>query len=181
MPVVVSLLRGVNVGGRNKMHMEALRTLCEDLGFEKPQTLVQSGNVVFETRMRNLTKLAPAMENAIQQRFGFHSAVILRVSEDLRQVLAKNPFAGETDIDGSKLLVTFFADEPGSEVRDKILSLPVESERVHLIGRELYVHFPEGMGRSKLGAKLSGLPIGTSRNWNTVCKLLSMAEARERP
>jgi uncharacterized protein (DUF1697 family) len=181
MPVVVSLLRGVNVGGRHKMNMEALRTLCEDLGFEKPQTLVQSGNLVFETRMRNLTKLAAAMENAIQQRFGFHSAVILRSCDEMRRVVERSPFVGETDIEGSKLLVTFFAEEPTGEQRERLLSMPVEAERLHLIGRELYVHFPEGVGRSKLGAKVSGLPLGTSRNWNTVCKLLSMAEARERP
>jgi uncharacterized protein (DUF1697 family) len=144
---------------------------------------VQSGNVVFRTRGRNVTQLATPIEDALEQTFGFRPTVFLRSCSELRNVVEKNPFAGDTGIDGAKLLVTFLSREPETELREKILALPRTSEQIHFAGSEMYIYFPDGMGRSKLAARLadrSTTTFGTGRNWNTVSKLLAMAEAMER-
>lgn len=180
MPVLVSLLRGINVGGRNKIKMEPLRTLYDSLGFKNAQTYVQSGNVVFSTPLRNLEKLGAALENAIAQTFGVRCAVILRTPDELRDVVARNPFAGEPGIEGHRLLVTFFARAPDLQVRERIAGLPATTERLHLDGRELYSYFPDGIGFSKLVRYMMTLPVATGRNWNTVCKLIEISETMER-
>jgi len=93
MPIVISMLRGVNVGGHNKIKMDALRALYESLGLRDPQTYVQSGNVIFRTEERDLVRLARRIENAIERRFGFRPHVIVRTASELRDVIARNPFA----------------------------------------------------------------------------------------
>jgi len=182
MAVIVSMLRGVNVGGHNKIKMEALRALYESLGLREPQTYVQSGNVVFRTKERDLTKLTRKIENGIEQRFGFRSAVVLRTSSELRHAILRNPFATRRDLDPGKLLVTFLAGDPDGDARSQVLKLKIEPEELRIDGREVYIYFPNGMGRSKMQwatiAKMLGTS-GTGRNWNSVTKLLEMAEKLE--
>src|SRR5439155_2442145 len=93
MLVVISMLRGVNVGGHHLIKMDALRALYESLGLQDPQTYVQSGNVIFKTKEPDLARLAQQIENEIERRFSFRPGVILRTSSDLRDVIKKNPFA----------------------------------------------------------------------------------------
>jgi uncharacterized protein (DUF1697 family) len=178
MPVVISLLRGVNVVGRNMVKMEDLRGLCVSLGFSNPQTHLQSGNVVFRTKERNLTKLAKCIEDGLERKFGFRPQVVLRTAPELKSVLARNPFARRRGINGSKLLITFLSETPAAETRDAILNLKPIREEIRIDGRELYVYFRDGMGQSKLwhafGRALKN--SGTGRNLNTVTKLLAMAE-----
>lgn len=177
--VVISLLRGVNVGGRNLIRMDALRTLYESLGLGDVRTYVQSGNVVFSTREKDLQKLAKRIEDGIESKFGFRPSVILRTSAELRDVVARNPFAGREDIEPNKLLIMFLASEPGAEARSKILAIKAEPEELRMDGRELYIYFPDGMGKTKLplASIERALKVpGTGRNWNTVTKLLAMAE-----
>lgn len=179
MTVVISMLRGVNVGGHNKIKMEALRALYESLGLLDAQTYIQSGNVVFRTKVRDLALLAKRIANGIEQGFGFRPDVIVRTSAELRDVIAKNPFATRPGIDPGKLLVTFLSGDPDADARDKVLKIKVDPEEFWLIGRELYIHYPNGMGRTKLPAALIEKTLktsGTGRNWNTVTKLLEMAE-----
>ncbi len=182
MPVIISMLRGVNVGAHNRIKMEALRKLYESLGLRDPQTYVQSGNVVFRTDKRDLVALAKRIEDAIERGFGFRSSVILRTSSELRDVIARNPFAKRSGIEPTKLLVNFLASDPGAEVRDKVLSLKIEPEELRMEGRELYIYFPNGMARPKMSwavlEKTLNIP-GTGRNWNSVTKLLEMAERLE--
>jgi uncharacterized protein (DUF1697 family) len=121
--IVVSMLRAVNLGPRNRIKMEALRALYESLELEQPQTYVQSGNVVFKARERNLVRLASKIESGIERSFGFHSDVILRTCSELRSVVARNPFAARDGIDPSKLLVHFLARDPGPEARDIVLKI----------------------------------------------------------
>src|SRR5579875_3037792 len=94
MPVVVSMLRGVNLGPHRRIKMDALRALYESLGLRDAQTYVQSGNVVFKTRERNMASLAKRIEDEIERVFGFRSDVVVRTSGELRAAIAKNPFAG---------------------------------------------------------------------------------------
>lgn len=181
MRVAISMLRGVNVGGHNKIKMDALRSLYESLGLRDPQTHVQSGNVIFRTEERELALLAQRIESAIEGRFDFRPAVILRTASELRDVIAKNPFAKRRGLDPSKLLVTFLASDPGPEVRDKILSIKAAPEELRIDGRELYVYFPSGIGRSNLPPVLDRtLKIpATSRNWTSITKMLEIAQSLE--
>jgi uncharacterized protein (DUF1697 family) len=182
MPVIVSMLRGVNVGAHNRIKMDTLRALYESLGLRDPQTYVQSGNVIFRTDKRDLGALAKRIEDAIEEAFGFRPAVILRTTSELRDAIARNPFAKRRDIDPSKLLVNFLASDPGAEVRDKVLSLKTDPEELRMDGRELYIYFPNGMARPKMSWAVLERTLrtpGTGRNWNSVTKLLEMAERLE--
>lgn len=176
------MLRGVNVTGHNKIKMEALRALYESLGLRNPQTYIQSGNVVFRTKGQDLTALAKRIENAIERSFGFRPAVIVRTTDALRDVIAKSPFAGRRGINPSKLLVTFLASHPSTEARELVLKLEVEPEELRIDGREVFIHYPNSMARPKLPwTKMEKMlkTSGTGRNWNTVTKLLDIAERLE--
>ena len=182
MPVLICMLRGVNVGGHNRLKMEALRALCESLKFEKARTYVQSGNIVFRTKGKDHSALAAKIRNAIEREFGFRPEVILRTVEELRKAIAASPFADRRDLEPGKLLVTFLASAPGPEGRTKLLGLKDQPEEIHLQGREMYIYFPNGAGKSKLPwSSIERLlkTTGTARNWNSVTKMLAMAEEME--
>jgi len=182
MPIIISMLRGVNVGGHNMIKMDALRALYESLKFKDPQTYVQSGNVVFRTDELEVPKLAKKIEDAIEGNFGFRPALILRTLPEMRNVVRRNPFAKRKEIEPNRLLVTFLASLPAAEARDKVLALKTDPEEVRLDGRELYIYYPNGLARPKTPwtalEKMLGIP-GTGRNWNSVTKLLEMAEQSE--
>lgn len=182
MAVIISMLRGVNVGGHNKIKMDALRALYESLKLRDPQTYVQSGNVIFRTEEGDLASLSKRIESGIERKFSFRPNVILRTASELRDVIARNPFAKRRGIEPSKLLVTFLAGDPGAEARDKVRGLKTDPEELRIDGRELFIYFPIGIGRSKLpwAAIEKALRIpGTGRNWNSVTKMLEIAEGLE--
>jgi uncharacterized protein (DUF1697 family) len=183
MAVIISMLRGVNVGGNNMIKMEALRALYGSLGLKDAQTYVVSGNVVFRTKERNLIALAKRIEDAIEQSFGFRPAVIVRTTSEIRDAIARNPFAKRRGIDPRKLLVTFLANLPSAEARERVLKIKADPEELFIDGREVYIYFANGMARPKLPwatiGKMLGTP-GTGRNWNSVTKLLEIAEKLEK-
>lgn len=182
MTVIISMLRGVNLGGRKILKMNALRALYESLKFEDVATFIQSGNVVFRTKERDLNKVAKRIGNGIEKSFAFRPEVVLRTAEEMRGVIARNPFAGRKDVQPSKLLVWFLATAPDAEARKKLETVKKQQEELHLHERELYIYFPDGQGRSKLSlpAVDRALKIlGTGRNWNSVMKLMEMAEKLE--
>lgn len=176
------MLRGVNVGSHNRIKMDALRELYESLGLEDPRTYVQSGNVVFRTDAQDLDRLVKRIQSGIERRFGFHSDVVARTSTEMRSVVARNPFAARRNIDPAKLLVTFLAGHPAPEAREKALSIKAEPEELRIDGRELYIYFPNGLARPKLSLVSLERTLkvsGTGRNWNSVVKLLELAESLE--
>jgi len=180
MHVYISLLRGVNVGGHNKVKMDALRDLYRKLGFHDPRTYVQSGNVVFGAREKSLK--AKVLEDAIEKAFGFRPRVVLRTTEELRQTVARNPFAGRDGINPGLLLVSFLSDRCSKDGLAALKALPVGSEEVHPAGNEIFIYFPDGMGRSKFPwASMDKIlkTTATGRNLRTVTTLLSMAEEME--
>lgn len=182
MAAIVSMLRGVNVGGHNMVKMDALRALYVSLGLKDPQTYIQSGNVVFKANGRNVAALSKKIGDGIERKFGFRPGVVVRSAADLRTVIARNPFAGRRDVEPGKLLVLFLADDPGQEARDKVRAMNTNPEELRIDGREVYIHFPAGQGKSKLPMALIERSLktpGTGRNWNTVRKLLEMAEGLE--
>ena len=182
MPVTICLLRAVNLGNYNKVKMEPLRAMCSALQFRNPQTYLQSGNVIFATTERDLAKVTQKLEKGFAREFGFTPQIILRNVADLRGVVARNPFAKRRNIEPSKLLVNFLARDPGEDVRKKVRAFKSEIEEIRIDGRELYIYFPNGIGRPKFSMaaldKILEVP-GTGRNWNTTTKMLAMAEALE--
>jgi uncharacterized protein (DUF1697 family) len=177
MTAIISLLRGVNVGGHNQVRMDTLRELYASIGLRDAQTYVQSGNVVCTTREKNLALLGKRIEDAIERKFKFRPEVVLRTGAQMRDVIARNPFATRRDIEPGKLLVIFLNKEPGKEIGEWALTIKAEPEEVRIDGRELYIYFPDGMGRSKVwrGVGKALQNSGTGRNWNTLTKLSEMA------
>ena len=162
--------------------MEALRALYESLKLRDPQTYVQSGNIVFKSNERNLVLLAKKIENAIERKLNCRTIVILRTAGELRDVIARNPFAKRRGIEASKLLVTFFANDPGQEARDQVLKIKTDPEEVSIEGREAYIYYPNGLARPTIPWTVLERMLkvsGTGRNWNTVTKLLEIAEGLE--
>ncbi len=186
MPVYISLLRGINVVGRNKIKMDALRILYESLKLESPRTFIQSGNVIFRNKLphspKNSAALAKKIQDAIERAFGFRPEVILRTPDELKAAIAATPFLAHRNLHPSKVLLTFLAAHPPAEVHTTLLNLKGYPEEVHLQGRELYIYFPNGVGQAELPwSKVEKLlkVAGTARNWNSVTKMLAIAEEME--
>ena len=182
MPVLICFLRGINVGGHATIKMEALRALFVSLKFEQPQTYVQSGNVIFKTKERDVELVATRIKQAIERKFACSPAVVLRSIADLRAVASSNPFAKRSNIEPAKLHVFFLAARPGRNAAEKLRQLAIQPEELHLIGRELFIYFPNGAGKSKLPWARVDKALqtqGTGRNWNSVTKILEMAERLE--
>jgi uncharacterized protein (DUF1697 family) len=171
MPVYVALLRAVNVGGTGALVMSGLKAICERLGFRDVATYIQSGNVLFRSDEPE-TKVQSLLEAAITERMGKAPGVLLRSAGELATAAAGSPFPHAKP---NYLLVTFLAEPPPADALEKLVA--PGGEEVRIIGREIYIHFPNGSGRSKL--KLPALKPGTARNLNTVRKLAEMARAME--
>ena len=177
MTTYVALLRGVNVGGHAKIGMAALRKLIADLGHTEVRTYVQSGNVVFRSADERPTVLECAIEERIKQDLGVSTTVLLRSADEIARVAANNPFLERED-DAAKLHVAFLADEPDPDRAARFEPPPGQPEELALAGRELYLRYPNGSGRSKLNNAYIERRLGvaaTNRNWNTVTKLRDLA------
>jgi len=171
MPRYVALLRGVNVGGRNKLDMGELRALVEGLGHTEVTTFIQSGNLLLRTG-RPLA--ASTVEAAIEARFGMRISVMLRTADELESVVQANPFA---TVDLSKVHVGFMAPPPGAGATAALDAAAFLPEELAVRGAELYLHLPNGTGRAKLPAYLERhLKVPTTiRRWSTVTKLSDLA------
>jgi uncharacterized protein (DUF1697 family) len=170
----IALLRGINVGGNKKVSMADLRAMCLGLGYDKVETYIQSGNVVFDSAASEAEVVAD-MEAGLLSTFGLTLSVVLRSAQELVNVVGHNPFPSEGD--GTKLHVTYFAKPLALATVAKLDSTISPAEAFVIEGRDMYLHLPGGMGTSKLavhlGRKLGNL--GTTRNWNTVLKLVEMS------
>jgi uncharacterized protein (DUF1697 family) len=178
MTAIVSMLRGVNVGGHNKIKMEALRDLFTALGLHNPRTHIQSGNVIFGSKDSSLPALSSRIAKAIEKELGVKAEVILRSAAELEEAVDRNPFAGRDDVPPNRLVVTFLSQAPPDEAKDAIRKLNGGPEELHLEGRELYIYFPNGISGSKIPPTAIDRAVkvsGTARNWNTVTKLLELA------
>jgi uncharacterized protein (DUF1697 family) len=169
MTVFIALLRAVNVGGTGKLPMKDLSALCAALGFDKVRTYIQSGNVIFESRLSE-KGVRTRLERALTERLGKQADVVVRTGPELRSVLEGNPFP---DAEPSKVGVYFQSERVHTRVLDEVVA--PGGEQVRLGKREIYIHFPHGMGRSKLKLPAG---VGTLRNINTVARLVEMAMTR---
>ncbi len=176
----VALLRGINVGGHKPVAMAGLRDLLTQLGFVEPRTLLQSGNVVFGSNARTAAQLERMLEAEAAKRLGLETAWFVRTAEEWKGIIARNPFRAEAKRDPSHLVVTFLKDAP--DVKDvKALQAAITGpEAVRAVGRQAYVVYPQGIGRSRLTNSLIEKMLGTrgtGRNWNTALKLAALTEA----
>jgi uncharacterized protein (DUF1697 family) len=182
MPVIIALLRGINVGGSRLVPMADLRALLAGLQLRNVQTHLQSGNALFQGPEKDLPKLSAKIAAALERKFGFPVDVLLRTSADLKAVIANNPFVDRKKIEPGKLIVFFLLSSLEKAKHDEIAQLKFGSEEIQFGKRELYIYFPDGQGRSKLPAALDRIlkKATTARNWNTVTKLLELASAMEK-
>lgn len=180
MPTHVALLRGVNVGGRNRVAMADLREVVSSLGHSDVATYLQSGNVVFTSAAA--AGLAIALEQAIADRADVRPQVVVLSRAELAEVVATNPYGHEAD--PKRVHAVFRVVEPGPDERTAV-ALAVRDSRqrgarddASVVGRTLFLHTPDGFGRSDLAARLARRPgSGTARNWATVTALLRLLEA----
>jgi uncharacterized protein (DUF1697 family) len=190
----VALLRGINVGGRNKIPMADLREVVTSLGHTGVTTYIQSGNVLFSTADTDTAKLAAALETAIGERFGIWASVVVLSRDELAGVLAANPYQDEPN---PRLVhVVFLSADPPEDLLDRIaaaesaVAAKGSRDTVRLAGRALFLHTPDGFGTSELAQTLfriisapakqkkqQGL-AATARNWATSTKLLSLCEGK---
>lgn len=169
MPTYIALLRGINVVGANQLAMKDLATLCGDCGFLKARTWINSGNAIFASRLSEAS-VQKKLEKALAAKMPKPVAVMIRTPAEMRAALESNPFPKE---DPSKVLVAFL----GGPMPDNPLAGVVApgGEQVRVGKREIYVFYPEGMGRSKFRLPLKGVSV-TMRNINTVGKLVELSE-----
>jgi uncharacterized protein (DUF1697 family) len=182
-PTHVALLRGINVGGRNKVSMTELRDLMTELGHADVATYIQSGNAVFTSDRADTDALAEELEQAIAARLDVRCGVVVITKDELQQVIDDNPFPGEGN---PKAVHAVFrrAELTGDErakvtqAAERAKSKGCQDEAV-IVGRTMFLHTPDGLGRSELSAQLSRTAAsrtGTARNWATVYKLRSMLD-----
>ncbi len=171
MTVYVALLRAINVGGTGKLPMADLKAACEGLGFSDVKTYIQSGNVLFRAEAEE-AEVERKLDNALGKLLGKKPGVMLRSRKELEAIVVNAPFP---DAKPNYLLVSFLPEAAPGDALDKMVA--PDGEEAVVAGREIYVHFPIGSGKSKL--KLPALKPGTARNMNTVRKLAEMAAAME--
>jgi uncharacterized protein (DUF1697 family) len=168
-PDTVAFLRGINVGGHNRVPMTDLRALFTDLGYPDAVTLVQSGNVLFGAEGTDLAALAAHLEREFTARFGFASRFVLRSRDELVEAAARNPFPDAVS-EPAKLHIVFLGETPTAGAVAALVPTPPDVFVVD--GRHVYVHYPGGAGRSKL--KLDLGVAATARNWNTLTRVLAL-------
>jgi uncharacterized protein (DUF1697 family) len=167
MRAYVALLRAVNVGGTGKLPMSDLKALCERAGFLEVRTYIASGNVVFASRMSE-AEVKAALESVLQDYAGRPVGVLVRTAAEMAEVLASNPFP---DAPPSRTVAIFLDEPPPRGAVERATGRA--DEEIRLGKREIYVHYGDGMGRSRL--KIPAARAGTARNLNTVARLADMA------
>lgn len=177
--VHIALLRGINVGGRNRVAMSDLRNLLTKLGIRRAQSLLQSGNVVFESERRTVAELERLLELQTEKHLNVRADYMVRTAKEWKEIVECNPFPGEARDDPSHLIVMFLKKPPTAEDVKALRAAIRGPEMVRADGRQAYITYPAGIGRSKLTPALIESKLGcrgTGRNWNTVLKLLALAE-----
>jgi uncharacterized protein (DUF1697 family) len=173
----VVLLRGINLGPRNRVAMPALREALEEAGFENVRTHLQSGNVVLESSAKPEAVLQE-VERVISERFGLEIAVVVRTRAQLAAVVKRNPL-GKVATEPKRYQVSFLSEKLPAKVVRELEAVAAPGEQVVAAGREVYAWHPDTIARSKLWAKLAGKDLGvtaTARNWATVEALLALAD-----
>ncbi len=178
MNTYISLLRGINVNGQRKIQMKDLAELYAILGFEKIVTYIQSGNVVFSSKLNTLSKISQLIEKGIEDKFGYVVPVKVIEQNELQKIISGNPFLKVKGMDISKLHITFLSSAPSKENLKKIISADDDNDKMVIAGKEIYILCPNGYGRTKLTNSFFENKLktnATTRNWKTINTLLEIA------
>ncbi len=178
MKTYIALFRGINVGGNNILPMKELVALLQDIGLQNVKTYIQSGNAVFQSKTGDVKSLAQKIGAAIKKNHGFEPTIWLLEANTLAQAIKSNPYP---EAEANTLHLSFLSSIPPNPDLKALEKIKTASERFQLANDVLYLHAPDGIGRSKLAASLErllGIPA-TSRNLNTVRKVMEMAQAVE--
>jgi uncharacterized protein (DUF1697 family) len=173
----IVLLRGINLGARNRISMPELRELLTGAGFENVQTYLQSGNVVLSSRA-SADSVGRTCERLITDALGLEIAVVVRTRAELARVVRRNPL-GKVATDPKRHQVSFLSAKLDAKVARTLRELAAPQEQIVISGREVYAWHPAGVARSKLWTRLAGRGLGvtaTARNWTTVTSLLELAD-----
>ena len=174
------MLRGINVSGQKKVKMDDLRALYESLGLQNVITYIQSGNVIFECRNTNKTELKQKIEKSIEEKYEFKVPVEIRTDRELENILNNSPFGHiELAEEGTQFLVTFLSTIPSESKVSEIQHFVAAPEQLFICGQEIYLHCPNGYGKSKLSNSFLENKLGikaTTRNWKTVNKLYELTK-----
>jgi uncharacterized protein (DUF1697 family) len=167
MQTYVAFLRAVNVGGTGKLPMAELRAMAEAIGFKNVRTYIASGNLVFASALSE-AKAKAALEHQLDEYAGKRVGVLVRTGDELAAVLRANPFAAAAP---DRTVAIFLDAPPPADTLAKLSGLG--TEEISLGEREIYVHYPDGIARSKL--RIPAAKEGTARNMNTVATLVEWA------
>ena len=183
MTTYVGLLRAVNLAGRNTVGMADLRRLLEKLAMRDVSTVLQSGNVVFRAEAQPAATLERTIEETAKKRLGLATDFFVRTAAEWQSITAANPFRAEAKRDPSHLVLVVLRDAPDRTAVTALQRAITGREVVRVAGRQAYVVYPDGIGRSRLTNALLESKLGTrgtGRNWNTVLKLGALAGGHER-
>ncbi len=181
MTVYVSMLRAVNVGGTSRIKMDALRAVYESIGLNDVRTLLQSGNVVFRSSLKDRERLVKRITQELERQLELQVDVIVRTLAELADIVERGPVLSP-HADPSKLLVMFLSGVPDAAAQAALGKWHKGPEMLEMRGPEIYLYYPEGVGRSKLSGAVIENKLntsGTARNWNTLQKLLETGRALE--
>jgi uncharacterized protein (DUF1697 family) len=175
----IALLRGINVGGHRSVGMTDLRAFLMQLGFEDVRSLLQSGNLVFQSRSRTGAELERFLEAEAVKRFAIEIDFFVRTPEEWKSIIRQNPFRKEAELDPGQLLVLALKSPPSAEYVTALQEEIKGPELVHAKGKQLYAFYPDGVGRSRLTNAVIERKLGrcTGRNWNTVLKLATLSKS----
>ncbi len=179
MAAFVSLFRAINVGGNRKVGMADLKAMLESLGLKGVLPYIQSGNVIFHSDDADVARLQRQIEDGFETRFGFHSDVIIRTSAELEAIIANNPFRDQPDKESKWVVVMFLAARPDDAAQDALFKSYAGPEEFFFVGKDMYIYYPDGIGRSKLTGALIERKlktIGTARNWNTILQVQKLIQ-----
>jgi uncharacterized protein (DUF1697 family) len=180
MKTYIALFRGINVGGNNTLPMKELTALLENLGADRVKTYIQSGNAVFRHQAESISQLSSSISAAIKENHGFEPHVLLLDLVEMEQAVTSNPYP-EAEAEPKTLHLYFLASTPQNPDLKTLDSLKKANEQFKLIDNVFYLYAPDGIGRSKLAARVEkALGVAaTARNWRTVNKIMAMAQQDE--
>lgn len=180
MTTCIAFLRGINVGGKNRLPMKDLSSIFEDAGCADVRTYIQSGNVVFDCPALDTSELAGRVAREIEKHHGFRPPIFLLHLDELREVVGSNPYP-EAVSEPKSLHLVFLDDVPQGPHLDSLNALTSDCESFLLVGKTLFIHAPNGIARSKLfnGVEKALQAKTTARNWRTVANVLELASEIE--
>ncbi len=178
METYISILRGINVGGKNVIKMDALKQICASLNFKNVQTYIQSGNIIFQAKINDTSKISNLISTTIKRVFELQVPVITVTVKELQAIITLNPFVKNKVIDTAFLHITFLANQPLEENIPSLKNVVLKQDKFEIINKAIYLYCPDSYSNSKLTNNFFETKLAitaTTRNWKTANELLNKA------